>query len=142
MRYSVFDRELLAVYLSIQHFRHFLEARPFTICTDHKPLVQALIKQLDRWSPQQQRHLSYISEYSTDIHHVSGKDNTMVNSLSHPFVIATATWTHNGLDLHKLAEDQASDPDLTAATDSILQLEQVQFDQHLYLWCDTSCRVP
>ena len=45
-------------------------------------------------------------------------------------------WTHNGLDPHKLAEDQASDPGLTAATDSSLRLEQVQFDQHLRLWCD------
>ena len=47
-----------------------------------------------------------------------------------------------GFDPHKLAKDQASDPDLTAATDSSLRLEQVQFDQHLFLWCDTSCRVP
>ena len=86
--------------------------------------------------------LSYISEYSTDIHHVSGKDNTMADGLSRPFAIATATWTHNGLDPHKLTEGQASDPDLTAATDSSLRLEQVQFDQHFRLWCDTSCRVP
>ena len=36
-RYSAFDRELLAVYLAIKHFRHFLEARPFQVLTDHKP---------------------------------------------------------------------------------------------------------
>ena len=66
----------------------------------------------------------------------------MADGLSRPFAIATATWTHNGLDSHKLAEDQASHPDLTAATDSSLRLEQVQFDQHLRLWYDTSCRVP
>ena len=66
----------------------------------------------------------------------------MADGLSRPFAIATATWTHNDLDPHKLAEDQASDPDLTAATDSSLRLKQVQFDQHLRLWCDTSCRVP
>ena len=66
----------------------------------------------------------------------------MANGLSCPFAITTATWTHNGLDPHKLAEDQASDPNLTVATDSSLQLEQVQFDQHLHLWCDISCRVP
>ena len=81
--YSVFDRELLAVYLSIRRFRHFLEESPFTIYTDHKPLVQALVRQSDPWSPRQQRHLSYISEYSTDIHHVSGKDNTIYNRVSY-----------------------------------------------------------
>ena len=45
MRYSVFNREPLAVYLSIWHFWHFLKACPFTIYMDHKPLVQALVKQ-------------------------------------------------------------------------------------------------
>nr|VZI06730.1 unnamed protein product [Spirometra erinaceieuropaei] len=34
-RYSVFGRELLAVYLSIRHFRHFLEGREFVVLTDH-----------------------------------------------------------------------------------------------------------
>ena len=38
-RYSTFDRELLAVYCAIRHFRHFLEAREFHILTDHKPLT-------------------------------------------------------------------------------------------------------
>ena len=33
-KYSAFDRELLAVYLAIKHFRHFVEGRPFRIYTD------------------------------------------------------------------------------------------------------------
>ena len=66
-----------------------------------------------------------ISEYSTDIHHVSGKDNTMTNSLSHPFTIATAAWTQNGLNLHKLAEDQASDPSLIAAIEPLTRTSAV-----------------
>ena len=37
-RYSTFDRGLLAVYLAIKHFRHFLEGRQFHVLTDHKPL--------------------------------------------------------------------------------------------------------
>ncbi|BHF65382.1 hypothetical protein SprV_0200839200 [Sparganum proliferum] len=37
-RYSVFGRELLAVYLAIRHFRHFLDGREFVVLTDHKPL--------------------------------------------------------------------------------------------------------
>ncbi|BHF60579.1 hypothetical protein SprV_0100354400 [Sparganum proliferum] len=37
-RYSTFGRELLAIYLAVKHFRHFLEGRDFTIFTDHKPL--------------------------------------------------------------------------------------------------------
>ena len=50
-RYSTFDRELLAVYLAIKHFRHFLEGRPFHVLTDHKPLTFALNTRSDRYSP-------------------------------------------------------------------------------------------
>ena len=38
-RYSAFDRELLAVYATIRHFRHNLEGRYFFVNTDHKPLM-------------------------------------------------------------------------------------------------------
>ena len=34
-KYSAFDRELLAIFSSIKHFRHFLEGRSFTVFTDH-----------------------------------------------------------------------------------------------------------
>ncbi|GBN88517.1 hypothetical protein AVEN_198989-1 [Araneus ventricosus] len=38
-KYSTYDRELLAVYSAIQHFRHLLEARVFTLYVDHKPNI-------------------------------------------------------------------------------------------------------
>ena len=41
-KYSAFDRELLAIFPSIKHFRHFLESRSFIVFTDHKPLTFAL----------------------------------------------------------------------------------------------------
>ena len=40
-KYSVFDREMLAAYTAIKHFRHFLECKQFALFTDHKPLVRA-----------------------------------------------------------------------------------------------------
>ena len=67
-KYSAFDRELLAIYLGVRHFRHFLEGRSFTILTDHKPLTFAMAKVAEPWSARQQRHLAYISEFSTDIY--------------------------------------------------------------------------
>ena len=45
-KYSTFDRELLAIYLTIKHFRHLLEGRKFSIFTDHKPLTAASKKWL------------------------------------------------------------------------------------------------
>ena len=66
--YSAFDRELLAIYLAIRHFRHFVEGRVFTIFTDHKPLTFALSSaNSDKWTPRQTRHLSFISEFTSDI---------------------------------------------------------------------------
>ena len=41
-RYSAFDRELLAVYSTIRHFRHNLEGREFYVNTDHKPLTYVM----------------------------------------------------------------------------------------------------
>ena len=39
-QWSTFDRELLACYSSIRHFRHFLDAKDFVLRTDHKPIVR------------------------------------------------------------------------------------------------------
>ena len=41
-RYSTFDKDVLAAYLAVHHFTYFLEGRPFTLYTDHKPLVGAI----------------------------------------------------------------------------------------------------
>ena len=43
-KYSTFDRELLAAYSAVCHFRFLLEARVFTRFTDHKPLTLALFR--------------------------------------------------------------------------------------------------
>ena len=81
VKYSAFDHELLGAYAAIKHFRHFLEGREFTLYTDHKPLTTAVSSQSDR-SPRQTRHLSYISEFTTDIQHVQGKHNVVADALS------------------------------------------------------------
>ena len=47
-KYSAFDRELLGIVRAIEHFRHFVEGRPFTIYTDHKPLTTVLSSQTER----------------------------------------------------------------------------------------------
>ena len=60
-RYSTFDRELLAIYLTVKHFRHFVEGRGFHIATDHKPLTFALASASNKYTPRQIRHLDYIA---------------------------------------------------------------------------------
>ena len=62
-RYSTFDRELIAVYLSIKHFQYFLEGRIFHVVTDHEQLIFAFNTSPDRHSPRQCRHLDYLPVY-------------------------------------------------------------------------------
>jgi len=49
--YSTYDRELLAVYEAIKYFRHLLQARPFVIHTDQRPLTFAFKQKPERCSP-------------------------------------------------------------------------------------------
>lgn len=107
-RYSVFDRELLAVYLATRHFRFLLEGRSFTIYVDHKPLTFAMGKVTEPWSARQQRHLAAISEFTTDIQHVAGKANPVADCLSRVLVCPV----HIGLDFSAMAADQLGDPDI------------------------------
>lgn len=80
--YSTYDRELLAVYSSVKHFRYMLEGRDFTVYTDHKPLIFAFKQKPERASPRQIRHLDFISQFTTDIRHISGKENVVADCLS------------------------------------------------------------
>ena len=74
-KYSAFDKELLAMYLAVNKFRHFIERRQFTLFTDHKPLTFAFSSASDKCSPRQQRHIAFVSEFTTTVRHVPGVDN-------------------------------------------------------------------
>jgi len=80
--YSTFDRELLAVYLAIRHFRHFVEGREFHIRTDHKPLIYALSTRADHHSPRQIRQLEFIAQFTSDIRYIKGLENAAADALS------------------------------------------------------------
>lgn len=139
-KYSAFDRELLAIYLGIRHFRHFLEGRHFIVYTDHKPLTYSMTKVSEPWSNRQQRQLSYISEFTTDIRYVPGKDNPVADTLSR----ATITNVQLGVDYIDLAKAQQEDPEVQACHTqaSKLQLEEVPFGPgNTTVLCDMSTGV-
>ena len=109
-RYSTFGRELLAIYLAIRYFRHFLEGRQFHVYTDHKPLVYAFRSKPDRHSPREIRHLDFISQFTTDLRHVSGKENPVADALSRPHV--DSLHTVPSIDFVEMAKAQQDDTDL------------------------------
>ena len=79
-----FDRELLAAFRAIRHFRHMLEGRVFTLYTDHQSLVPALSKKTEPHTARQTYQLSTIAEYTTDIRYLQGKANVVADALSRP----------------------------------------------------------
>ncbi|GFX60851.1 hypothetical protein TNCV_1311441 [Trichonephila clavipes] len=80
--YSAYDRELLAIYSAIRHFRYMLEARDFSVFTDHKSLIYAFRQKSDTCSPRQIRQLDFISQFTTNIVHIPGSDNIAADVLS------------------------------------------------------------
>jgi hypothetical protein len=107
-RYSTFGRELLAIYLSVRHFRHAVEGRSFTVYTDHKPLTYALRSSSDKYSPREIRHLDFISQFTSDIRHISGSDNAVADALSRVNAVTGQT----NIDLKQMAALQRDDPEV------------------------------
>jgi len=81
-KYSAFDRELLAVVLAIKHFRWAVEGQQFTVLTDHKPLTHAIHRLFEAWTARQQRHLSYVAEFTSDLQHMAEVENVVADALS------------------------------------------------------------
>ena len=100
--------ELLAIHEAVKHFRHMLEARHFVIYTDHKPLTYAFSQKLDKCSPRQFNHLDFISQFTTDIRHISGQDNVVADALSCVEAVCASS------SPEALAEEQANDAEFTA----------------------------
>jgi transposase InsO family protein len=120
MKYSPYDRELLAIYETIRYFRPMLEARPFTVFTDHKPLTSVKGRASADKSPRQTRHFDFILQFTDDIQHIAGLQNVVADALSRVHAISAQV-----IDFAALALEQAIDPELQTlkAEGSALQLE-------------------
>ena len=84
VNYFVFGRELLAMYLSLRHFRYFLEGRAFTFFTDHKPLVSAVTSPIKQATARQLHQLSYVAQLTADMKYIFGENNVVTDCLSRP----------------------------------------------------------
>ena len=131
---SAYNRELLAIYEAVRYFWHMIEARHFTIFTDHKPLIFAFHQKKARCSPRQFHHLDFIEQFSTDIRHVSGQD-IVADALSRVDAITTPV-THDAL-----AKAPANDEELQKylVCDTIMQLDKILVPgTSKELYCDTA----
>lgn len=143
-RYSTFDRELLAIYLAIKHFQYFVEGREFHVLTDHKPLIYARDARPDRHSPRQIRHLDFIAQFTADIRHVKGTENSAADALSRIAVSALHPRPAVVVDFRAMAEAQRDDPELRLhRANSSLDLQSVALPSTpVPLVCDVSLGHP
>lgn len=72
----------MAIYAAMRIVSRVLEACHFTILTDHKPLTFDFQQKSDKCLPRQFNHVDYISQITTDIHHISDQDNIVADALS------------------------------------------------------------
>ncbi|ROT67192.1 reverse transcriptase [Penaeus vannamei] len=142
--YSAFGRELLAAYSAVRHFQPSVEAKEFHILTDHKPLTFALHSTTRRQSPREERHLDFISQFTTDIRHIRGSDNEAADALSR-VTISAATLADDAVDYHLVSREQRQDMSLTPLLEdqTSLYLERVKIPNSCDdLLCDVSLGYP
>lgn len=136
-KYSTFDRELLAMYMAVKHFRKIFEGRHLIIFTDHKPLTYVMSKtQSNSETQRRTRQLLFISEFTTDIRHVSGKDNIVADTLSR---IESITFP-SAINYNDIASAQDKDSNIK----QLLSQENVTLkkipipNSDIELYCETS----
>lgn len=134
--YSAYDRELLSAFASVKYFKYLLEGRHFILYTDHKPLTFAFKQKLEKASPRQMRQLDYISQFTTDIRHISGNDNFIADTLSRIEEIEISS----PISLEKIAQEQLSDSeliDILRKNKTSLSIKKFKFN-NFDIYCDVS----
>ena len=121
--------------MSVLHFKHFIEGRTVTLFTDHKPLESSFkSKQLAK-SDKQQRYLSILTEYISDIKYIRGQDNVVADCLSRSIQSVNI----DSCDLSEIVGKQAIDNEIKLYSD---KLTIFPFNDHSNLYCDTSTPYP
>ena len=103
-------------------------------------------KHTDPLTTRQQRHLSYISEFTTDLQHISGKDNVVADCLSRTSVSAPLINDVSlGVDILNMAKEQKNCADIQRlrTCDTGLQLKAIPItEQGPTILCDVSTGQP
>ncbi|KAJ8383600.1 hypothetical protein AAFF_G00216730 [Aldrovandia affinis] len=94
-------------------YRHYGSAGPWGKAVGPQKLAvaKAEFDSMERLGiVRSKRQLAFVSEFTTDIQHVAGKDNMVADCLSRSIVDAV----NLGVDYGQMAADQASDPEVQA----------------------------
>lgn len=139
INYSMYDRELTAVYNAVKFFRLWLEGNAeVEIKTDHKPLTYAFAQKSAKASPRQLRQLDLIGQFTTNISYIQGEENVVADTLSR----IDALCLPSVIDFEELSKAQLADEELAALladNQSSLQMQKLTFGaDYQALYCDVS----
>ncbi len=131
------------MYLAIKHFRHFIEGREFHILTGHQLLTFSLHAHHNHHSPRQARHLDFVAQFTTDIHHISGADNAPADALSRMVNTSVTPENLKAINFEDMVQHQAADCELQESSENpdrtTLKLEKVSLTfSGTTLLCDVS----
>jgi hypothetical protein len=112
-----------------------LEARHFTIFTDHKPITYAFHQKRDKCSPRQFNHFDFVAQFTTDIKRIYGQNNVVAYALSRVESV-TAPPSYDAL-----AASQDGDHELRTLlwSTTALRLEKLPIPgTTVFIYCDKS----
>ncbi|GLI71128.1 hypothetical protein VaNZ11_016210, partial [Volvox africanus] len=84
--YTTGEQELLAVLHALKEWRCYLEGRPFTLKTDHKPLT--FLQSVPTLNRRQARWMEYLARFNCTWEYISGKLNIADALSRHPLLHA------------------------------------------------------
>lgn len=80
-----------ALYASVEHFLPIIEGISLILFTDHKPLLHIFKSKKRNKLERQSRYIEYISQFTTEIRHISGSSNIVADVLNRPEIVAIAS---------------------------------------------------
>ncbi|XP_003729725.2 uncharacterized protein K02A2.6-like [Strongylocentrotus purpuratus] len=81
-RYSVIEKEMLAIVFALEKWNQFTFGRKTTVYSDHKPLECIVKKALDKAPKRLQGMLLRAMAYDVEVKYLQGKDNILADALS------------------------------------------------------------
>jgi hypothetical protein len=108
---SVYEKELMALVLCIQHWRHYLLGKEFIVYTDHKSLKHFLQQKVT--SPDQQCWLAKLLGYQFEVKYKPRLENKAADALSRCYddgelssIISYPMWDEKQKLLEEIAADE------------------------------------
>ena len=127
LKWTIFSRELLAVYLTTKHCSYFLEGSLFTIQTDHQSLISAATNAKPRESVGEVRHPQYLTAMRPKWEFIAGTNNNTADAISHATPPSPSSTPHESSSIHSLQDHQ---PTINSITSSLLHRQYEALRKH------------